>query len=73
MLVFNAFVNPIALEAVGWKYYLLWVVVLAIILAVVYLFFPETKGRPLEEIPEIFEGPAIVPKYARRLLQRRST
>ncbi|KAK4942027.1 hypothetical protein LTR10_018208 [Elasticomyces elasticus] len=73
LLIFNAFVNPIALEAIGWKYYLVWVVLLAIITVVVYLFFAETKGRPLEEIPDIFEGPAIVPKHARRLLQRRST
>ncbi|KAI0973189.1 sugar transporter [Xylaria arbuscula] len=65
-LTFNAFVNPIAIEAITWKYYLVYVVALIIITIVVYLFFAETKGHSLEEISEIFEGSAIVAGAYRR-------
>ena len=42
-IVFNTFVNPIALEAIGWKYYIVYCVWLAIVLSIVFFMFPETK------------------------------
>lgn len=59
-LTFNAFVNPIAIEAIAWKYYLVYIAFLVVITLVVYLFYAETKGLSLEEISEVFEGPIIV-------------
>lgn len=53
---FNIFINPIALEAIGWKYYLLYVFILAGGAAVIYFTFPETRGHSLEEIARVFEG-----------------
>lgn len=47
-------VNPIALRKIGWKYYNLFIVILAIFCAVVVLYFPETRGRSLEEMAEVF-------------------
>ena len=55
-VLFNVFINPIALKNIGWKYYLIFCVLLAIMLAISYLFFPETKGHTLERIAEIFDG-----------------
>ncbi|CAK7205263.1 hypothetical protein SEUCBS139899_008030 [Sporothrix eucalyptigena] len=55
-LLFNAFVNPIAIGAIGWKYYIVYDVVLVVILLVVFFVFPETRSRTLEEIGEIFES-----------------
>lgn len=55
-LLFNAFVNPIAMAAIQWKYYIVYIVLLVIILIIVVLLFPETRGRSLEEISEIFES-----------------
>ncbi|KAH6695082.1 general substrate transporter [Plectosphaerella plurivora] len=52
----NAFVNPIGLKALAWKYYIVYVVWLCFELAGVYLFFPETSGRSLEAIAEVFDG-----------------
>ncbi|KAJ6016792.1 hypothetical protein N7451_000171 [Penicillium sp. IBT 35674x] len=65
-LMFNSFVNPIALEAIAWKYYIVYIVLLLCITIIVYLFYAETKGYTLEEIADVFEGPAIVAGRFRR-------
>ncbi|KAL8309982.1 hypothetical protein RB597_010002 [Gaeumannomyces tritici] len=51
-------VNPIAMGAIQWKYYIVFCCLLLVLLLLVYFLFPETKGRTLEEIREVFEGPA---------------
>lgn len=46
----NTFVNPIGMDNIGWRYYIwycCWITVEGI---VIYLFFPETAGRTLEEL-----------------------
>lgn len=55
-IFFNTFVNSIALEAIGWKYYLVFVVILAIMLVTVYFLYPETRGYTLEQMAVIFDG-----------------
>ncbi|EOD47879.1 putative sugar transporter protein [Neofusicoccum parvum UCRNP2] len=60
-LVIAAFVNPIGMENIGWKYYIVFCCFLAVFLAVTYFVFPETKGRSLEEVAELFDGPGAVP------------
>lgn len=54
--VYNSFANPVAMKAITWKYYIVWVVVLAVHLVVMYFYFPETKGLGLEEVAVIFDG-----------------
>ncbi|KAI1271845.1 hexose transporter [Xylaria sp. FL0933] len=56
-LTLVSFVNPIGLENIGWKYYLLFSVLLVIFLIITYFLFPETKGHTLEEITVLFDGP----------------
>ncbi|KAM0244515.1 hypothetical protein ACHAP5_006196 [Fusarium lateritium] len=53
-LIFNVFVNPVALTAIGWKYYIVYVALLVSYGFVIFFFYPETKGRTLEEIAVIF-------------------
>ena len=60
-LVVLAFVNPIALDNIGWRYYIVFCVLLALIFAFTWLYFPETKGHSLEEIAEIFDGESHTP------------
>lgn len=48
------------MENIGYKYYIVFCCLLAVFLAVTYFVFPETKGRSLEEIAEIFDGPRAV-------------
>jgi MFS family permease len=45
---------PTAFAQVGWKYYLLFIILTAINIPLVWYFFPETKGLSLEEIGEKF-------------------
>ncbi|KAB8273864.1 general substrate transporter [Aspergillus minisclerotigenes] len=56
-IFFNTFVNPIALDAIEWKYYIVFIAVLLIFGITAYFFYPETKGYPLEQIAAIFDGP----------------
>lgn len=58
--VYNSFANPVAMKAITWKYYIVWCVMLAIHLAVMYFYFPETKDLGLEEVAVIFDGPGAL-------------
>ncbi|KAF9765838.1 hypothetical protein IL306_001805 [Fusarium sp. DS 682] len=49
-------VNPIAMKAITWKYYIVFCCILAVLFVIIWFLFPETKGHTLEEIREVFEG-----------------
>lgn len=53
----NTFINPIALEALAWKFYFVFLGVIVIVTIIMYLYYPETRGHSLEEIAIIFDGP----------------
>ncbi|KAL4967869.1 major facilitator superfamily domain-containing protein [Aspergillus stella-maris] len=55
-LFFNQFVNPIGMDDIGWKYYLVYVAWLAVEVGLFWAFFPETYGLTLEAIGEVFDG-----------------
>ena len=55
-LILGNQVNPIAMKKIGWKYYIVFCCVLAVLFVIIWFLFPETKGHTLEEIREIFEG-----------------
>lgn len=54
--LFSGFVNPIAMDSIGWRYYIVYVVLLAFDLVVFYFYLPETKQLGLEEVATIFDG-----------------
>lgn len=58
-LVVLSFVNPIALDAIGWRYYILFCCITAVSVVVNFFLLPETKGRSLEEIGELFDGQSV--------------
>jgi sugar porter (SP) family MFS transporter len=53
---FGAYVNPIGIVNSGWKYYLLYICLLAMEVIFVFLFIVETKNTSLEEVAVLFEG-----------------
>jgi len=53
-LIYNGFVNPVAMDAIGWKYYIVWDCVIAVWLVICYFTYPETKGHTLETVGSVF-------------------
>ena len=54
-LIIGQVCNPIAMAQLGWRYYIVFCILDAILIALVWLLFPETKGRSLEELVELFD------------------
>ncbi|KAJ4027851.1 hypothetical protein NW752_000096 [Fusarium irregulare] len=52
--------SPIALAGVGWKYYILFILTNALCAIIFFFVYPETRGKSLEEIDEIFGDVKIV-------------
>jgi sugar porter (SP) family MFS transporter len=46
--------GPIALNNISWRFYLVLIIPPAVELTCIYLWFPETKNRSLEDIAEVF-------------------
>ncbi|GAA5940379.1 hypothetical protein JCM3775_005073 [Rhodotorula graminis] len=55
--IFNSYVNSVALASIGWKYYLVYTVLIVIQLAGWYALAVNTNGLTLEEIALLFEKP----------------
>ncbi|KAH7305299.1 MFS transporter [Stachybotrys elegans] len=47
---------PTAFANIGWRFYLLFISLTAVNMVLVYIFFPETRKRSLEDIDELFGG-----------------
>ncbi len=45
---------PVAFNTIGWRYYVIFIVMPIIGAAIMYFFYPETKGLSLEEIGKKF-------------------
>lgn len=58
-LVTSQLINPIALSHLGWRYYIVFCCILACLTVLIWYIFPETKGRTLEQIAQIFDGKVI--------------
>jgi sugar porter (SP) family MFS transporter len=54
VLIYNGYVNPVAMAAIGWKYYIVFVCIIAVELVIAYFFYPETKGYSLETVGAVF-------------------
>lgn len=47
-------ITPIGIDNIGWRYYLVYLCICISATVTFFFFFPETRGRSLEEIDEIF-------------------
>jgi sugar porter (SP) family MFS transporter len=55
-LIFNQYVNPIALANIDWKYYIVYCVWLVVEGVFLFFYVVETKNRTLEETAALFDG-----------------
>lgn len=55
-LIIASYCNPIGLDNLGWRYYIVFCCILVVITTTCYFYFPETKGYSLEEIAVVFDG-----------------
>ena len=63
----NQFCFPIALQDIGWKTYIVFIVWDLIQATISHLFSVETKGRSLEEMTDIFDAPNPVQASLRKV------
>ena len=59
MVLFSQ-VSPIGFANIKWRYYIFFICSNAASAVIVFLFFPETKGKSLEQMDEVF-GDQIIP------------
>jgi MFS family permease len=57
---FTGYVNPVALDRIGWRYYIFACAVLGVECVFAWWYLPETKGKGLEEIGQIFDGDELL-------------
>ncbi|OLN89767.1 Sugar transporter STL1-like protein 13 [Colletotrichum chlorophyti] len=53
-------VTPISISSIGWRTYIIFAVLNATWVPIIYLFFPETKGLELEDVDRLFAGDEFV-------------
>ncbi|KAI0123036.1 general substrate transporter [Xylariales sp. AK1849] len=47
-------ITPIGIASIGWRFYIIWTVFNAAFIPIVYLFYPETADRSLEDVDRFF-------------------
>lgn len=53
-------ITPIAIDNIGWKTYIIFAILNATWVPIIYFFFPETKGLELEDVDRLFSGEDFV-------------
>ena len=56
---FNQFVNPVALAAIAWKYFIVYLAVIAAYLVLFFFFVRETRGLTVEEASEVYDDDSL--------------
>jgi hypothetical protein len=49
-------ITPPAINNIGWRTYIIFAVLNALWVPIIYFFFPETKGLELEDVDRLFSG-----------------
>jgi hypothetical protein len=49
-------ITPPAIKNIGWRTYIIFAVLNAVFVPIIYVFFPETKGLELEAVDRLFSG-----------------
>lgn len=62
-------ITPVAISSIGYRYYIVYTCIGACVPLVVYLFYPESMGRSLEELDLLFRHNASVREVVRASLE----
>ena len=54
MIIVLVQVTPLAVEAISWRYFLIFLICSSIFAVIFYFLYPETQGKTLEDIEAIF-------------------
>lgn len=47
-------ITPIEIETLGWRFYIVWIALNAAMSPAIYIFYPESAGRCLEDIDDYY-------------------
>ncbi|GME45892.1 Sugar/inositol transporter [Neofusicoccum parvum] len=66
-------ITPIGIQNLGWRFWIVWTVFNAVFLPVIYLFYPETANRSLEDLDAYYRTnpPLIVIKNPEAISTKR--
>ncbi|CEL02521.1 Putative Hexose carrier protein [Aspergillus calidoustus] len=55
-------ITPIGIQNIGWRFWIVWTVLNAVFLPIIYFFYPETANRTLEDVDAYYRSnpPLIV-------------
>lgn len=59
-------ISPVAMANIGYRTYIIFIVLNFVFIFVLFFFYPETKGLPLEQVDRIFEGGDPITRGAMR-------
>jgi hypothetical protein len=69
-LAFNNFVNPIAMAAIGWRYYAVYLGMLVFYFCAFFVMLRETRGLTTEEALMVFESDEVKEQHREKLKAR---
>jgi hypothetical protein len=58
-------VAPVAFKSIGWKFYMVFISCAVVMAAIMYLTYPDTLNKPLEEVAKLFGDDDLVAVYSR--------
>ncbi|KAJ5464410.1 general substrate transporter [Penicillium daleae] len=54
-------ITPIGIQSLGWKFWIVWTVLNAVFMPVIYFFYPETANRTLEDLDAYYRtNPSLI-------------
>ncbi|KAL6718461.1 hypothetical protein ACLMJK_004552 [Lecanora helva] len=65
------FVTPLGIAKLGAQFYVIWTVLNALMVPTIWIFYPETAGRSLEDIDRMFEAHSTIWVFTHRSMVSR--
>lgn len=54
-------ITPVAVDNIGWRFWIVWTVTNAVFLPIIYFFYPETANRTLEDLDAYYRSdPSLI-------------